>query len=314
MLKAHEDPVVDQYTDRSGAALVKIASTMADKGLARLAVDTLFALPNRAMRKEATFSTASARDTMLSRIYFEAQREKLAADKAASIADNLDKYEALYGLTHKVAFARPRHQVKQAELLPDCNVASREELFQAGQDFSCDFAKLASADRRTFAHNFVKAAAYFGLETVPETVRLYAEQNVQANPELCENILLRKVAMDRMGNTDNGFATLYNELRSCDVQQFTRDELHKIAEALDYADTVYQLRGVPDAWHSVYKLAEENDGEKNKADAADMSKADIISRFGEGVLEELEQDDGSIDRARLARIVQAFDGTEETHA
>ena len=54
MLKAHKDPVVDQYTDRSGAMLVKIASRMADRGLAAMALDTLFKM-DRPLRKQASF-------------------------------------------------------------------------------------------------------------------------------------------------------------------------------------------------------------------------------------------------------------------
>lgn len=320
---AHKEKIEDQYTDRSGAVLVKIASRMADKKLASLAIDTLYNM-ERPLQKEATFKTSTAKDTLLSRIYFEGQREKIATDQAEAIAKNLDLYETLHGLEHvKVAFLKqPQGQVKVAaeanaiELLPDCKIASEEELIQAGKDFSREHGELSMPDRRAFAENFFKVASLMDVE-IPDSVKLYAEKFVEGRPDIAESVLLRKVAMERQGRGTGGYDVLYENLRQMDTQKLPVEDLHKIAMALDQADTKYNLyenkfsATIPDAWHTVFqvKMAEEHD---RKADAAGMNRADIIGQFGEGVLEDVEDEDGNIDRDRLAEIIAAFKKTKSS--
>jgi hypothetical protein len=312
MLKAHKDPVVDQYTDRSGAMLVKIASRMADRGLAAMALDTLFKM-DRPLRKQASFPVDSVRDVFLSRIYFEAQREKIAADLAEDINSRLEVRESLYGLPGKITFMPGQHTKEAAqavELLPLCKIASAEELFQAGQDFSREYENLASADRVAFAKNFVKVAGEYGVE-LPDAVKLYAAIDVAGRPDAAESVLLRKIAMERQGRGAGGYDILYDNIRGLDIAALPVEELCKLAEAIDSADTAYGLRDsghgstIPDAWHSVFQVKKAEVSETAQ-DAAGMTKADIISRYGEGILEAVEDADGNIDRERLARIVTSL--------
>ena len=45
--------------------------------------------------------------------------------------------------------------------------------------------------------------------------------------------------------------------------------------------------------------------------ASSMGKADVIGRFGPGVLEELEDADGNIDTSRLAELIELFGGAKQ---
>ena len=310
----------DQYTDRSGAALVKISSRLKNSGLAKLAIDTLFKIPREGkMQKTASFPTDSASDTFLSRLYFEGQREKIASDKAAEINANLEKYEALYGINNRVVFADLTKQAADdanvIELLPMCKIASEEELIQSGKDFSEQYEKLASKDRRTFALNFIKAASgQFPDVEIPEQVRLYAEVGVEGRGDIADSILLRKVAMERQGKDTVGYDTLYSDLSGLDTAALPVSDLHKLAEYLDKADNLVGLREtkhgktIPDAWHTVFQIKQAEAADMTtKLDVDSLTKADIIARYGEGILDEVENDDGSIDKERLKEIIEVVE-------
>ena len=301
--------VSDQRTDRSGAVLVKIAKRMNDQDLAESAMNLLFSMDRKApLDKTASFPTYTPEDTLLSRIYFEGQREKFAADMAAEIDSRLRTFEILHGVEADVSM-RPLEkktsgEQKCFELLPQCKVACVNDLVQAGRDFSSGYRGLASHERVTFAENFVP------------------------RPDMAEQILLRKVAMDRMGEDSSGYAVLATQLRQCDLNSFSREELRKLASAISFADEACDLEGgklgktIPDAWHSVMrvKTAEEVMAEAKCAGdrartaeevASSMGKADVIGRFGPGVLEELEDADGNIDTSRLAELIELFGGAKQ---
>lgn len=324
--------VSDQRTDRSGAVLVKIAKRMNDQNLAESAMNLLFSMDRKApLDKTASFPTDTPEDTLLSRIYFEGQREKFAADMAAKIDSRLRTFEILHGVEADVSM-RPLEkkasgEQKCFELLPQCKVACVNDLVQAGRDFSSGYRGLASHERVTFAENFVKVAFDMGAD-VPEEIKLYAGVDVVPRPDMAEQILLRKVAMDRMGEDSSGYAVLATQLRQCDVNSFSREELRKLASAISFADEACDLEGgklgktIPDAWHSVMrvKTAEEVMAEAKCAGdrartaeevASSMGKADVIGRFGPGVLEELEDADGNIDTSRLAELIELFGGAKQ---
>ena len=214
------------------------------------------------------------------------------------------------------------------ELLPQCKVACESELVQAGKDFSTGYRQLSGRDRVAFAQNFLKVASEMGAD-VPDEVRLYTGVHVVPREDMAEQILLRKVAMDRMGEDSSGYAVLASELRSCDVTAFSRDDLMKLAGAVCLADEACGLergrfsRSIPDAWHSVMRLktagelASEakmaaDDGRKAGDVARAMDKSDIIGRFGPGALEEVEDGDGRIDTERLAELLELFGGARPT--
>jgi len=318
--------VYDQTTDRSGAVLVKIASRMANPKLAEMALNALFRMDRELSKtassdSKATFPVDNTRNVFLSRIYFEGQREKLAADKAAEIDAKLATYEALYGIHNKVAFKEPgveKTASKEIELLPLCKIASSEELIQSGNDFSSQFDRLAQEDRRVFARNFVKAASELGVSDIPDEVRIYAGEGVEGRPDLMENILFRKIAMERQGKSAGGYDVLYFNLLKLDTGKMPNEDLRKIAEALETADDMYGMsegrhgKSIPDAWHSVFqvKKAEEDDSVA-KPDLTSMSKAEIIGKYGEGILEEVEKDNGDIDYEKLKQVLSIVDNPVE---
>lgn len=312
MLKPPKERIVDQYSDKSGTELVKIASRLKDKKLAKLALDTLFNM-ERPYREDASFPSTTPKDAFLSRIYFEGQREKIASEQADDIEKRLGVDEALHNLSHHVAF---KPQIKKTAsntsiaLLPLCKIASKSELFQAGEDFCRDFEKLSSKDRRVFSRNFVKTAAAFGMD-IPDDVKLYACVDVEGRSDIMDNILLRKVAMEGRGVENSGFAQLYEALKEVDVPGLGIADLYKLAQALDDADEFYEIREtlrgrtIPDAWHSVFQV-KEAEQEAPKVDVGSMTKAEIISRYGEGALEEVEDNEGEIDKEKLKALISAF--------
>ncbi len=313
MLKNPSPQIEDQNTDRSGAVLTKIASRLRDRKLASLALDTLFD-HEREFAKEASFPTNSAKDVFLSRIYFEGQREKLAADEAKALDERLATYEALYGLQTKVAFGTASLNKTAGEiheLLPNCKIASKEELVQAGNDFSAQFSRLELAERRSFAENFVKAAQEFAVEA-PSEVNLHAGVGVEANPALPEHLLMRKLALDRRGKNSSAYELLHRKLAELNSATYSLDELAKLAEALEEADLAYAVRksgpgkNIPDAWHSVFQVKQAEDAQ-DKTPAESLSKADIVSRYGEGILEEVENDTGEIDQPRLKKLLSTLE-------
>lgn len=99
---------------------------------------------------------------------------------------------------------------------------------------------------------------------------------------------------------------------------FPMKDLCKLAEAINMADEAYCLRDmrhgktIPDAWHSVFQVKQAEDGgEVASAKAEGMSKADIIARYGEGILEEVEDNDGNIDHVRLSQVMRALGDDKE---
>lgn len=312
------DTVVDHLCDRSGAELVKIASRITDEALARNAIDTVFSM-HREFTDKATFPTKTAEDTLLSRIYFEGQREKFAADQAADLDKRLSVYEALHGLDGNISFRQEKQAAssrQEFELLLSCKIASADELVQAGKDFSEQFMGLAIDDRKAFCGNFTKAAEELGVE-VPDAIKLFSDSAVEVRPNLPELVLHRKVAMERAGIYDSGYAGLYDGLRSLDLASLKLDELHKIAQTLEFADDAYELhrrksgRNIPTAWESVLRIkaAEEAPGGATSEQRTD--KASLISRYGVGILEEVEDENGNIDEALLKDLMQRLNLSQE---
>lgn len=300
---------IDQYTDRSGAGLAKIAGRLQSEKLAKLALDTHFSLKGET-RDKAEFPVTTPKDVFLSRLYFEGQREKIAADEADRIDKRLSLYETLHNVPNKIVFKKEAS--KEAEihnLLPECNVASKEELFQAGRDFSQNFEKLSSEDRRVFAKNFVKAAEALEVEC-PDAVKLYAGIDVVPREDMTSLVNFRKLAMLRYTRNDGGFGELCDNLKNIDIASLEQDQLEKIAEVIDLADNQFELRErgagrtIPDAWHTVFMVKKAEEKEPQFPESETMSRADIIARFGEGILEEIEDDNGQLDRDRLAVLLK----------
>ena len=291
----------DQYTDRSGAFLTKIASCLTSPELAELALDTHKKLHRDGQTKIASFKTDSIQDVFLSRIYFEAQKNEMPLEKAAEIDDRLTLFETLYEFPNAVSFKKMEKvaQLPEYELLPMCKIATFDELIQSGEDFSKDYKNLATDDRVTFAQNFAKIAFEVGVG-LPEDVCIYTGINVEKNPELEDYVFLRKVAMERQGASGEAFECF----DGFDFNKASNAELYKLAQVLDVIDNAYDLVDkLPDGWHSVFQVKQATldvDEKKN------LTKAEVISRYGTGILEEVENPDGSLDQKRLHDIIKGI--------
>lgn len=307
-------PIFDQRTDRSGSYLVKLAAQLVDQKLAGELVDSFFTMDRHASGE--AFPVSSADDVRFSRLYFEGQREKLAADDAERIDRKLSVYEALYGVDCHYEFKPKMAKVaaQTVALLPTVKVASLDELNQAGRDFSEKHRDLSFEDRVTFSQNFVKCA-WCNEASIPDDVRLYAGHDVEQNAHLEEYLRLRKTACDRAGKDGTAYEKLASLISGMAMDQ---EDLMKLACAVYEADRKHGLtlrkydKKLPDAWHSVFQCKQAEEEADTAADEPqELTKADVIARYGEDAIDAVQNEEGEIDQKRLARVMRLFNTTSE---
>lgn len=115
--------------------------------------------------------------------------------------------------------------------------------------------------------------------------------------------------MERGGHLGRGYSVL------CETLSTTDHSIPELAKLASYIDAMDEQFGVtkrytlPDGLHTVFrvKTAEEN----TEHDVSSLSKSDIVARYGEGILEEVEDDDGNIDKERLKEIVGKILGQKD---
>ncbi len=88
--------------------------------------------------------------------------------------------------------------------------------------------------------------------------------------------------------------------------------MQKMDQSYGFDSPWYDSR-MPNAWQAVFnKTAEEafagKDEEKAKAPES-MTKADVVARFGEDALDEIEDENGAIDYAKLKEVIKLFGGS-----
>lgn len=314
--------IEDQYTDRSGRTIMKIASRLADPELKELAVQTFFELPDR-MQKIASvahFETATAADVFLSNLYFQGQKHLMKQAEINAIEPHLETMRVLHDLPEiefadldKTAEYEPGTGV---DLLPGVTVCDYEDLMKLGADFEANYRRLNYDDRIEFSSNFVKYAS--NLNDLPESVCLYAGVNTALREDAAEQLSFRKAAAERAGKDGSGYdvlANIINIIKEASQGYILSADLIKIAHTVHNLDSYLGLTGteydkrMPDAWHAMLKKAENayNASSLNEDPTPlGMTKSDIISRFGEQALDEVENPDGSINPERLKQIMQLF--------
>ena len=309
-------PIHDQYTDRSGSVLVKIASTILDANTRKRAVDTLFNLPDRLSKtaSRAYFSTETPEDTFLSRLYFEGQKGQMKTAEAQAIDKNLSTYEALYGLMRplfKSARLKKTASAQTVELMPGVEVSTYEEVTKVAEAFGDQYQNLNFADRKKLAHNLTKVAGTAC--DFDDHVCIYAGSNIELRPDAKEQLGFRKAACIRSGQDGSDYEKIASMLDQVDTASLSDGELSKLADtvhSLDmrhgFTDPKYDRR-MPDAWHALLKKAERvstnNDSSLSDKPKEALSKSDIIARYGEQALEAVEDENGNIDKDRLKRIM-----------
>jgi hypothetical protein len=316
----------DQYSDASRAVLVKLAGRAASaKTVDRLLEKTVgewpplkkeaFALPEKRM-----FPVDTKENTELSLLYFDGQRGQIAAalgeEKTASLEGVLEKYRALHGAKrHKLASP----QVKEAEdarepveLLEGVEVASTDDARRAAADFEAGHAKLAVKDRVKFARRFRKLAREWKLPEVPASVNIYAGRYPRSGEEIRTSLLMRKAAALRQGKDGAEFEKLAEALTNRVLHDAPRRDMRALAEIIQALDLRYDFDAekwdsrLPDAYKTVFMGKRAEMAQPARQTPSGMSKADIIAKLGHGALDEVENDDGTIDVPKLTRIMRAF--------
>lgn len=323
----NNNKIYDQYTDRSGSVLIKIASNIVGDKVQRQAVEVLYNLPDRLTKKasRAYFNSDTPEDTFLSRIYFEGQKHLMKTADAQAINEALCKAEALHSLSRplfKAAFnqkhpneiRRMRAQAEQAkalqeELMPPAS--SAEEATKTAEAFSEQYQNLNFADRKKFAFNFVKQA---GVDALNEDLCLYASINTELRPDAKEQLSYRKAACLRSGQDGSDYEKIASMLDQVDTTALSDGELAKLADTVHTIDAKHGFtdpkydRIMPDAWHAMLKKADDRTSASNDSGLSDkpqssLTKSDILARYGEQAVDAVENADGSINTERLKKIL-----------
>lgn len=325
----------DQRSDVSRRVLVAIARRLADPAVAEELLKTAAAMrPEReaavyAWPERNTFPLDSAEDVLLSRAYFEAQREGLEQQTAARIEERLAAHEILRGRSPNMAFKERKKTAAEAalELLPGIHVAGAEELRQAGEDFKTHHLRLDYDERRAFARNYVKRAQTLLVDDLPQEVRIYAGLSRVRPPEaLRKHLELRKAAALRRGKDGTAYEKLAQSLEETQPELVSPEEWGALAATIHTLDMEHGVtdgrnaRRLPDACRVVFTGENPVDPacETAAPPEAAPDKQELVRRFGEGVLEDVERPDGGLDVRRIAEIMRLFGQTPDmegvTHA
>lgn len=267
------------------------------------------------------FPVDSTENTILSKLYFDHQKDQYSEKTASDIERRLDTFLDIYGVPESIFKYDEQEKTASDEtfyLLPEmsmCKVASRDDLESLGKDFSRNYQQLDIQDRVEFSQNFFKAASHFGVSEYPTAVAKYA---AQLDTDLTNTKYLlqaRALLAERTGQEGREYTKLAESLDEITSEPEV-EELRKLAETiytLDQSkgfDTPKYDKCIPCAYGSVFN--KEASGESESTDNEDefvggkdvskMDKATIIGTFGSGVLEEVEKEDGEIDYERLKEI------------
>lgn len=326
--------LVDQNSDTSLAVIRKFASLLADKPFGetvwdiaqantkvdsqeKTATEKRFAFPEARM-----FPVHTENDAILSKVYFEGQRTKLAEDLAMKINARLNTYLDLYGVpdsfTMKAEKVAEQHDFKPRHLMPSAGmfkVATVGDLNKAYDTFNTNLYNFSLAERVEFSKEFAKIATTIRSQELPDTVQRYCGVMASDLDNVRALLHIRKVAAVREGKSGQEYEKLAASLT--DVGTPSKEELEKLAGVIHDIDETYGFtqpkydRRMPDAYSLVFNkkasTTEEKDGD---AEAQTMSKADVIARFGEDALEALEDENGELDTAKLNHLLKAHARTE----
>lgn len=332
-MSVNTNGLVDQRTDISMASLRKFASMLTDKefseavweiatsnftedGLVKKASYTKFAFPEANM-----FPVDTENDAIISKVYFEAQREKIAENLADRISAKLDTYLDLYGVPSsfemhmsKVASStdfRPRHLIPSVGLF---KVAMVQDLDAAYQEFSSAIGEYSVPERVEFCKEFAKVATTIRSQELPPLVQRYCGMMDSDLDNVRALLGIRKVAASREGKSGDEYAKLATSLQG--VEDATPEELEKLADYILGLDAVYGFtqpkydKKMPDAYATVFnKQAAAPDEDSLKGEAS-LTKAEIIAKYGPEALDALEDPEGNVDQEKLKQVM-ATTGRED---
>lgn len=315
--------VLDQHLDVDFQVLCKISQEIQSQelldALGSIELDrdpmSKMASDRFAYPEQRLFPIHDYDNVLLSRVYFDHQRDKLPTKTAAEISRRLDTYLDLHGIPdslfcYQVKTARekrpePRFLLPEASL---CKVAGASDLYQAQDLFDREHRKLPLAERVEFSQNFLKAARDFGCKPSSPNIAKYA---AELDTDLHNTRLLldaRATYARRKGLSGEGYIKLASMLEEFEVEAAKKD-LEKLAEVIHQLDQEHGLdtpraeKHIPCAYSSVFnKLAEEADAVKPE-EVSELTKAEIVAQYGEGILDEVEDEEGNIDQEKLNKLL-----------
>lgn len=313
--------VFDQSNDLSQCVLNQALHKIANEDLSnfvkeecltaeKIASETTYALSDKQL-----FPVSTLEDTVLSKVYFEHQREKLADYQEVEAEQVLDTYLNLYNIPEELftnTIEKAASENIEHCLLPTlgiCKVASAEDLENVGTLFERDYKNLEIAQRVEFASNFVKAASDFGVKDYPSKVATYIGTLDTDINNLQTLLEARASAASLRGESGEDYTKLAFALKDIDLP--TSAELTKLAEVIhsmdeehNFTDESYDHR-LPDAYHTVFNKEADTTPEDVK-NPAHISKSEIIAQYGEDALEALEDNEGNLDTEKLKNLGKIY--------
>jgi len=331
--------LIDQQADKSKAMLFQVTGKITDAALrAKLRganidtkkisalKDASFAYPEKRM-----FPVDTKDNTLLSMVYFAYQEALLPANFAISIKKSLEVHAKLHNIQTTFSSLKTNTSVKVASetvpkvapryLLPDqqfYKIACAADLGNAQELFDKEFCKLQLSDRVTFATNFIKAARDYSAPITSEHIEKYAgvlDYNAAHTQYALE---LRMGMASRRGANSETYYKLAEDLKEL-TETPTQEELFKLASVVeaidkqtritekDYDTKIHSPQGV------VFCKTAEESSETTEGKGKELTKADIIGKFGEDALDSIEEEDGSINVKALNKIQRLGKGLSGVH-
>ena len=300
---------IDQTSDKSGATIVKLASRLEDQDLAQRVLDVFFD-PNRDREHEGQMKTAE--DTLLSSVYFEGQKDNLPYIEAERMQTKLAALKTLFEIRENFSM-RPEKIKKTASEFVESPRQTMKKIAEILVDKHGNGETYGMCSKA--AALYTKLASEVG-EDVPDSIKLYSLDGLEKNAHIIDNIRLHKYACLRNGLNHKGYTQFMKQANAIDDGDVV--SLRKLAAAIDSMDSDCNIRNtvsgkhVPNGLETVFqvkqayvKTAEEQDDQTKN-----MDKAQIVARFGENSLNEIENPDGSINRDRLKAVNRLFGGSD----
>jgi hypothetical protein len=314
--------IIDHRHDPSQKLLYVATEKLADKSFAKDAREMINIVSDQVKTAESVvyadsenslFPVSSLEDVILSKLYFDAQREKLAEHQEVSLSEKIATYLELFSVPESLfeyvqeKEAQDTGAIAPRYLLPSlklCKVASVNDLEKAASLFTKEAGKLEVSQRVEFASNFIKAATDLGSQEYPRSIAKYAGI-LDTDMENLQAMLEYRAAAASWKNMDgSSYLKLAFDLKRID-QPPTQNEcvklaetIHKLDEHLGFTDPEYDNK-LPCAYSVVFnKEAVDTAG----SDEPVPTKAEIVAKYGDGILEAVEDEEGNIDMDKLKQL------------
>jgi len=317
--------IVDQQSDTSRKFLYEAVGRFTDtdfagqvKKIAQTQTDFKKVASERYAWPDARrYPVDSMENTVMSKVYFDAQRDQMLDKTADEIGSRIRTFLNLYDIpeegfvwdqvkTAEVTF-EPRYLVPGLKL---CKVAGAGSLKASAELFEADYRNLKIAQRVEFAQNYVAAARELKLHDFPEPIAKYASM-MDSDMDYTRRMLeLRASAARRRGNDGGAYEKLASKLEDI-TEPPNAAELTKLAECIHQLDVhngfdsrKYRNK-LPSPYEVVFNKAASYIDEDLGAgpDIDTMTKADVVAQFGEEALDAVEDEDGDLNREKLKNLM-----------